>query len=109
MHPVRGEPKIFIFHPSPRDPAHDDHDPDDGLMPDDQDLILYDNSSPIPKIETSGGSIEGPLESNRINTINHYLESKPEEADEFEDEQIAMFGVTDYNQAKRGFIARHKR
>ena len=109
MHPARGEPKIFIFHPSPRDPAHDDdHDPDDGFVPD-PDLILYETSSPIPKIETSGGSIEGPLESNRINTINHYLESKPEEAHEFENEQIAMFGSTDYNQAKLGFIARQKR
>lgn len=110
MRPVRGEPKIFIFHPSPRDPAiDDDHDPDDGLVPD-PNLILYETSTPIPKIETSGGSIEGPFESNRINTINHYLESKPEEAHEFENEHTIMFGSTDYNQAKKkGFIARQKR
>jgi hypothetical protein len=50
----------------------------------DSEFIIYDSSSPIPKIETSGGSIEGPIESNRINTMNHYLESKPEEAPEFE-------------------------
>lgn len=91
LHPARGEPKIFIFHPSPRDPAAVE---DDGLMLD-PDIILYDTTSPIPKIETSGGSIEGPLESNRINTINHYLESKPEEAHEFENDHVAKFSSTD--------------
>jgi len=58
-------------------------------------VILYETTSPIPKIETSGGSIEGPMESNRINTINHYLESKPEEAHEFENDHVAKFSSKD--------------